>query len=244
MFVQRLGFRYCLVLIAISTACSGLLAPVCLAQSGRESGTASSEERDVLKSFLLRRLRARLKGEDKTTRYLYASVDLNGDGTPEIIVYLTGREWCGSGGCPHLGLVPQWRFLQVSHVDLNYAASHSRVNQRVERLAQSCGLGAGRRNPPWLRGGTPLRRQNLSDQSDDSACRAADPENSGGRRHTDIGGRDSAISVSQPRSNAARHFHGALRACSNSLEMSEFVKGYLQRRTRTSGRRWGGIRIR
>ncbi len=100
MFVQGVSFRRCLMLVAISAACSRLLTPACLAQSGRGSGTASSEERDVLRSFLLRLLRARFRDHDKTTRYLYCFVDLNGDGTPEAIVYLAGREWCGSGGCP------------------------------------------------------------------------------------------------------------------------------------------------
>lgn len=28
-----------------------------------------------------------------------AQADLNGDGRPEVIAYVTGPEWCGSGGC-------------------------------------------------------------------------------------------------------------------------------------------------
>lgn len=32
----------------------------------------------------------------------YAFVDLNGDGVKEAIVYLRGRTWCGTGGCPTL----------------------------------------------------------------------------------------------------------------------------------------------
>jgi len=31
--------------------------------------------------------------------YYYNKVDLNGDGTPELLVYLRGREVCGTGGC-------------------------------------------------------------------------------------------------------------------------------------------------
>jgi hypothetical protein len=39
----------------------------------------------------------------RETTYLSAFVDLNGDGTPEVIVYLMGP-WCGSGGCTTLVL--------------------------------------------------------------------------------------------------------------------------------------------
>ena len=43
---------------------------------------------------------------DRTTRYAAAFVDLNGDGRKEAVVYLSGRDWCGSGGCPTLILTP------------------------------------------------------------------------------------------------------------------------------------------
>lgn len=33
------------------------------------------------------------------TRYAGVSVDLNGDSKEEIVVYLMGPSWCGSGGC-------------------------------------------------------------------------------------------------------------------------------------------------
>ena len=51
---------------------------------------------------------------DKTTRYITAFRDLNGDGIPEAIVYLMGREWCGSGGCTTLILTRDagsWRIV-------------------------------------------------------------------------------------------------------------------------------------
>jgi len=34
-----------------------------------------------------------------STRYYYNKVDLDGDGTPEIFVYLVGFYFCGTGGC-------------------------------------------------------------------------------------------------------------------------------------------------
>jgi hypothetical protein len=41
-----------------------------------------------------------------TTRYVAAFVDLRDDGTQEVVVYITGREWCGSGGCVMIVLAP------------------------------------------------------------------------------------------------------------------------------------------
>lgn len=47
-----------------------------------------------------------LKGpEDKTTRYSVASISLNGK-TEDVFVYISGRNWCGSGGCTALLLRP------------------------------------------------------------------------------------------------------------------------------------------
>ena len=37
-------------------------------------------------------------------RYVYAEADLHADHTPETLVYLLGRETCGSGGCTLLVL--------------------------------------------------------------------------------------------------------------------------------------------
>jgi uncharacterized protein len=41
-------------------------------------------------------------GPDSETRYLAGSVDLNGDGKPEIVVHVVGSTACGTGGCPTL----------------------------------------------------------------------------------------------------------------------------------------------
>ena len=38
----------------------------------------------------------------KTSSFTYALVDLNDDGMPDAVVLLTGRDWCGSGGCTML----------------------------------------------------------------------------------------------------------------------------------------------
>ncbi len=45
--------------------------------------------------------------------YQSAQADLNGDKKPEILVYATGRETCGSGGCNLYILSPEGRSYQV-----------------------------------------------------------------------------------------------------------------------------------
>ena len=45
--------------------------------------------------------------EDKATRYFAAFVHLSDDNTQQVIVYLLGGGWCGSGGCTTLILVPK-----------------------------------------------------------------------------------------------------------------------------------------
>jgi len=37
--------------------------------------------------------------DDKTTRYYYNYVDLNGDGVFEVLVYVFEGHFCGTGGC-------------------------------------------------------------------------------------------------------------------------------------------------
>lgn len=68
----------------------------------------SPEAEESLKRFL------QTLDNDKTTRYIAAFRDLNGDGKSEAIVYLLGRNWCGSGGCNTLILAPDgssWRIV-------------------------------------------------------------------------------------------------------------------------------------
>jgi hypothetical protein len=67
-----------------------------------------SDSASLLRSFLIEYLGAPESEEDRTnTRYLSTTVDLNGDGKPETIVYILGSNWCGGGGCPMLILATQ-----------------------------------------------------------------------------------------------------------------------------------------
>lgn len=55
---------------------------------------------DPLQIFLLEYLMEPRSLDDKTVRYFDVPFDLNRDGKNEFIVYISGRDWCGSGGCP------------------------------------------------------------------------------------------------------------------------------------------------
>lgn len=68
--------------------------------------TMSSRE-ESLRAFLREHVREKQFPDEDDTRYAKAFVDLNGDGREEAIVFLMGRWWCGSGGCPTLVLTPQ-----------------------------------------------------------------------------------------------------------------------------------------
>jgi hypothetical protein len=86
--------------IVLASACFAVL----LAGAGRaiaqnQPAASSSTEAGSLMRFL------QTLDDDRTTRYAAGFVDLNGDGTPEAIVHLMGRAWCGSGGCTTLILV-------------------------------------------------------------------------------------------------------------------------------------------
>lgn len=99
MWRQLLRPSLALTVLVLASAISGCL----LAQDDKESRLAISES---LKPFLQGHLRQPGDDVDKTTRYLYAFVDLDGRGKKEVVVYVTGQRWCGSGGCTTLVLAP------------------------------------------------------------------------------------------------------------------------------------------
>jgi hypothetical protein len=71
---------------------SVLAMSTCFAQTTHKAEASNPDEESIRKLFQAR-------DDDKSTRYLAAFRDLNGDGIPEAIVYLIGPQWCGSGGC-------------------------------------------------------------------------------------------------------------------------------------------------
>jgi len=79
--------------------------------AGASKHTNSPER---LKKFMQDHLRHIDPSIDEGTMFSYAFVDLNGDGRDEVVVYLTGRSWCGTGECMTYVLTPDgesFRFL-------------------------------------------------------------------------------------------------------------------------------------
>jgi hypothetical protein len=73
---------------------------------GQAQNQASSLKKS-LDTFLQNYLGPVASGESNSKRYFSVFADLQDDGTHEAIVYLMGRDWCGSGGCTVLILAPQ-----------------------------------------------------------------------------------------------------------------------------------------
>lgn len=87
---------------------AALLMTFSIARSQGRPDAAPSAAEESLKRFL------QTLDHDETTRYVAAFRDLDGDGTPEAIVYLVGSSWCGSGGCNTLILTRDagsWRIV-------------------------------------------------------------------------------------------------------------------------------------
>jgi hypothetical protein len=66
----------------------------------------TSKEENSLKTFLENYAGAS-NTDGKRPQYLTAFVDLRDNGTSAAIVYLTSNDWCGTGGCTMLILVPE-----------------------------------------------------------------------------------------------------------------------------------------
>lgn len=102
---MRKGFLdFFLITVVGVVACSMLLAASGLAQSQNQR---SSSAEDPLKRFLQEYVGNRRTRNGEPALYFAAFVDLRDDGAQEVVVYLIGPEWCGSGGCTTLILAPK-----------------------------------------------------------------------------------------------------------------------------------------
>ena len=73
-----------------------------------------------LDSSLENQLRKIYSDDDGEVRYFHKSFDLNGDGTPEVIVHVVGPGVCGTGGCAtHVFAKLGTSYKLVSTIDLS-----------------------------------------------------------------------------------------------------------------------------
>ncbi len=66
-----------------------------------------------LKSYLATYVAQFDTQKDHSTHFRAAKVDLRGDGSREVLVFLDGNTWCGHGGCALLILEPHGRSYKV-----------------------------------------------------------------------------------------------------------------------------------
>jgi hypothetical protein len=92
--------------VSILAACSLALSATCLAQPQHQP---SASRDNPLAKFLRKYLPEPYPAFERegATRYSSVPVDLKDDGSKEVIVYISGRGWCGSGGCRMLILYPE-----------------------------------------------------------------------------------------------------------------------------------------
>jgi WD40 repeat protein len=90
---------------------------------GRIKYLAPETKRDLRLERLLRRkfYPDGIPFEDPPVSYLYNKADLNGDGVPELIVMIRGKDCCGSGGCSRLVVQPSKGYKVIG----NLGVSHS-----------------------------------------------------------------------------------------------------------------------
>lgn len=91
----------------LAVACSGESAPEAgepaLSDTMATASPAPAPEPDALPADIENVIRTQYSDD---THYLDGSIDLNGDGRPEIVVHLVGPMACGTGGCPTLVFTP------------------------------------------------------------------------------------------------------------------------------------------
>lgn len=88
------------ICIAVTGLCLCLLVGECFAQGIAQSQTP--RRGGTLDQFLRSQLSLQDEQFDKSTRISVARVRLGDSDTQQIFVYVTGRGWCGSGGCAAL----------------------------------------------------------------------------------------------------------------------------------------------
>jgi hypothetical protein len=94
-----------------ASLCCLMVAASSIAQTAPPTRTLEGTLRKFLQDYLWKPYPA--IEQQALTRYSSAFVDLKDDGTKEVIVYVSGRGWCGSGGCVMLILAPEGAWYKV-----------------------------------------------------------------------------------------------------------------------------------
>jgi hypothetical protein len=96
---------------------AALIAAGCSTQD-RSSSAAQGADAQLL-AWLQRNFGSGFPERDAAARYSLAMADLNSDGSSDALVYVSGDQWCGSGGCHFVALVREergWREISTLSV--------------------------------------------------------------------------------------------------------------------------------
>ncbi len=93
--------RACVVLVAAAMAAPSR--PTMGQKPDRSATPADTAVRPFLQAYLSRPP----FGADSSTRFSAAPINGADGATEEIVVYVSGKQWCGSGGCPLVILAPR-----------------------------------------------------------------------------------------------------------------------------------------
>jgi hypothetical protein len=132
------------MVLAAAWFCTGIVRLPCTLRAQENPASASQTAEKSLKLFLQKILK-----HDETAHYVAAFRDLDGDGTPEAIVYLTGYLWCGTGGCNMLVLKrsgDSWRVVghtTVTRAPIYILASSSHGWRNIGVWVQGGGVQPG-----------------------------------------------------------------------------------------------------
>src|SRR5262249_49774148 len=97
--------RAFIVAAAVTFGAVGVVA----AQTTQLPATSS----DSLRQFLRKYLSDSRSEVDSTARFVSAAIKGHDGSVQEVVAYITGREWCGSGGCTMLILQPRGSSFEV-----------------------------------------------------------------------------------------------------------------------------------
>lgn len=110
MLTFKLGVRHLLQWLSSVLCVVTLIGGICVAQTPPSTVSASDSS---LKNFLQDYLRNPRLSDDPTTRFISAQVHLETNGEDDVVAYVSGKRFCGSGGCVMLILKPVGRSFKV-----------------------------------------------------------------------------------------------------------------------------------
>lgn len=98
------GLRRVAVRVIAAFALAGVSAHAAAQTTTRQPAAERAALNESLTRFLRRYVNEPGGSPESRTRVRLAQADLDGDRQDEVIVYLEGQSWCGSGGCTALVL--------------------------------------------------------------------------------------------------------------------------------------------